>query len=69
MPTVWRACFRKISAKSREVKIVYKVEANGVFVKIPRKADRQAAKALLLLCVERRAIRGALDVLIRYHRA
>ena len=31
--------------------------------------DCQAAEALLLLCVERAAIRGALDVLVRYHRA
>ena len=31
--------------------------------------DRPAAKAIFLLCVERAAIRGALDVLFRYHRA
>ena len=33
------------------------------------RCDCQAAKALFLLCVERAAIRGALDVLVRYDRA
>ena len=36
-----------------QVKIVYKVEANGVFAKIPRPAIAKLQKALLLLRVER----------------
>ena len=54
--------------KIPRVRIVYPVEANGVFAQIPREASQEDTGALLLLCVERRRIGGALDVLIRYDR-
>ncbi len=38
MPTAWLACWKKKSAASRRVKVVWKVEANGVFAQIPRHA-------------------------------
>ena len=37
-PTAWLGSWKRKSARFRNVKIVYPVEANGVFVKIPRGA-------------------------------
>ena len=54
--------------KIPRVKIVYPVEANGVFAQIPREANQEDTGTLLLLCVERRGVGGALDVLIRHDR-
>ena len=51
-----------------EVKIVWKVEANGVFVQIPRARDRKDQAALLFLYVDRGGVHRALDVLLRHHR-
>ena len=44
MPTAWRACCRSKLSEIPRVKIVYKVEANGVFAKIPRAAIAKLQK-------------------------
>ena len=44
MPTGWRDCCRRNSARFQQVKIVYKVEANGIFAKIPRAAVAKLQK-------------------------
>ena len=51
-------------SKIPQLKLSYKVEANGVFVKLPPPRHRQTAKALLLLYVGRSAVHGPLDVLL-----
>ena len=51
-----------------QVKIVSPVEANGIFAQIPRPAIAKLQETVLLLCLGRGGIRGALDVLLRHHR-
>jgi threonine aldolase len=55
------------------VKVVWKVEADGVFVQLPRQSIEKAQAELLflyldLLYQDRGGIDRALDVLLRHHR-
>ena len=62
MARVLEAEVRKIP----QVKIVWKVEANGVFAQIPRHAIEKIKDAVLFLSVDRRGMHRALDVLVRH---
>ena len=61
---------RVLEAEVRRIpqdRVVWKVEANGVFAQIPRHAIAEDQRALFLLPVDRRGVHRALDVLFRHH--
>ena len=65
-PTGWRALLEAEVRKIPQVKIAWKVEANGVFAQIPRHAIEKIMDAVLLLSVDRGGVHRALDVLVRH---